>query len=81
MYQANPLAMYTNKFPLKKQDGEYYAIAADGKFVTTTLNNSQAALLLMLYMCVTQWVKGSPAFHSLTVDLDKYAKHPIRWDK
>ena len=82
MYQANPLAVYTDKFPLKKQDGEYYAITADDKFVTMTLNNSQAALLLMLYMYATQWVQGLPVRHNLTgIDLEEYTKHPTKWDK
>ena len=81
-YQVNPLAVYANKFPLKKQNGEHYAIAPDGECVTTTLNNSQASLLLMLYMYATQWVKGLPVHHGLTgIDLEEYANHPTRWDK
>ena len=35
----------------------------------------------MLYMYATQWVKGIPARHSLTVNLEEYANHPTRWDK
>ena len=82
MYQANTLAVYTNKFPLKKQNGDHYATRPKEKCVTTTLNNSQASLLLMLYMYATQWVQGLSARHSLTVnDLKEYAKHPTRWDK
>ena len=82
MYTANPLAIYTNKFPLKKQNEDPYATAPDRKCVTTTLNNSQASLLLMLYMYVTQWVKGLPVHHNLTgIDLKEYAKHPTKWDK
>ena len=82
MYQANPLAVYTDKFPLKKQNGDHYSTGPDGECVTTTLNNSQAFLLLMLYMYATQWVKGLPVRHNLTgIDLKEYAKHPTKWDK
>lgn len=59
MYAANSLAVYTNKFPLKKQSGDPYAIAPDGECVTTTLNNSQSSLLLMLYMSNKMGQTGS----------------------
>ena len=79
MYAANPLAIYTNEFPHKKQNGDPYTIAPERKCVTTTLNNSQASLLLMLFMYATQWVQGLPARHSLLVtDPAEYAKHPTK---
>ena len=40
MYQANPLSVYTNRFPLKKKSGEYFQTGADGDPVTTTLIDS-----------------------------------------
>ena len=82
MYAANPLVVCTNKFPHWKLNGHPFNIALDRRKVTTTLNNSQVSLLLMLFMYATEWVQGQPARHSLTVtDLAEYAKHPTKWDK
>ena len=53
----------------------------EGDLVTTTLYDSQAALLLMLYMYATQWIRGTPACHNFTVDLEAMANHPTTWDK
>ena len=54
---------------------------SEGDSVTTTLTNSQAALLLILYMYTTQWIKGVPPRHSFTVDLESLVNHPTKWDK
>ena len=80
MYQENPLSVYTDKFPLKNKEGETTA-GSEGDPVTTTLTNSQAVLLLMLYMYATQWIKGVPPRHSFTVNLEALANHPTKWDK
>ena len=80
MYQANPLSVYTDRFPYKDKDGNMVT-GSKGDPVTITLINSQAALLLMLYMYATKWIKGVPAGHSFMVDLEELANHPRRWDK
>ena len=80
MYQANTLSVYTDKFPLKNKEGEMTA-GSEGDPVTTTLTNSQAALLLMLYIYATHWIKSVPPYHSLTIDLEALANHPTKWDK
>ena len=80
MYQANPLSVYTDRFPDKDKEGNIIT-GSEGDPVTTTLYDSQAALLLMLYMYTTQWVKGTPPRHSFSVDLEAMANHPTMWDK
>ena len=72
--------MYTDRFPFKDKDGNMIT-APEGDPVTTTLYDSQAALLLMLYMYATQWVKGTQPRHSFLVDLEAMANHPTTWDK
>ena len=75
MYQVNPLSVYTDRFPYKDKEGNMIT-GSEGDPVTTTLYNSQVALLLMLYMYVTQWVKGTPPRHTFSVDLEAMANHP-----
>ena len=80
MYQGNLLSVYTDRFPFKDKDGNMIT-GPDGDPVTTTLYDSQAALLLMLYMYGTQWIRGTPARHNFTVDLVAMANHPTTWNK
>ena len=80
MYQANPLSVYTDRFPYKDKDGNMVT-GSEGDPITITLIDSQAALLLMLSMYATQWVKGTPPRHSFSVDLEAMANHPTTWDK
>ena len=77
MYQANPLSVYANWFPFKTKEGETIA-GPDSEPDTTTLIDSQVSLLLMLYMYVTQWIKGVPPPHKFTVDLEALANHPTK---
>ena len=80
MYQANPLSVYTDRFPYKDKNGNMIT-GSEGDPVTTTLYDSQAALLLMLYMYAMQWIKGTPARHSFTVDLVAMVNHPTTRNK
>ena len=72
--------MYTDRFPFNDKDRNMIT-GPEGDLVTTTLYDSQAALLLMLYMYATQWIRGRPARHNFTVDLEAMANHPTTWDK
>ena len=50
MYTTNSIAVFSNEFPHKDQDGSPIATNLEGKAVTTTLSTSQASPLLMLFM-------------------------------
>ena len=80
MYQANPLSVYTDKFPFKDREGNMVT-GSDGLPRTVKLNDGRASSLLMLYFYAMEWIKGVPARHGHTGDLEALANHPTKWDK
>ena len=80
MYQANPLSVYTDKFPYTNRDGKKVT-GPDQLPRTVTLNDGRASPLLMLFFYATEWLKGIPKRHNINGDLEELAKNPSKWDR